>query len=253
MATFGQWLADQQERQDQIGSAARFWQAVTPGRISSPSGMIRHLERQVTADADDTAVKAAIEGIKAANDEYGRVQLTAQAEKAGLRVVRDAVPADVQQQAEQPSPDGFASTARPVFASAVPRGTAVAPGSYELVTDEQGKPQIAGRKLPHPEDAAARDHGAAVREQAVRVQHQLAGASRAGESQLDRIERKLDTVLAVLRGSGLQALAVEELSQAVVQAFEQAQDERVTALWLRRDGTFDWGQLHALADLAAGQ
>lgn len=45
MATFSNWVKDQLEREDSVGFFARYWDSVTPGRISSITGVGRHLEK----------------------------------------------------------------------------------------------------------------------------------------------------------------------------------------------------------------
>lgn len=45
MATFAAWVKEQEDRQDAVGYFASSWAALTPGRISTPGGIRRHLEK----------------------------------------------------------------------------------------------------------------------------------------------------------------------------------------------------------------
>jgi hypothetical protein len=76
MATFAQYVKAQVERDDSIGYFAKYWDKVSPGKISSVDGVGRHLD-QIQADlepSDDEKAKAqagaAIAGYKLAVKEY---------------------------------------------------------------------------------------------------------------------------------------------------------------------------------------
>lgn len=47
MATYRNWLSDQEEREDDIGWYARYWSRITPGRISAPAGVERYLREHI--------------------------------------------------------------------------------------------------------------------------------------------------------------------------------------------------------------
>ena len=90
MATFSQWLKDQESRPDEIGAAASAWGRLTPGRISSVSGIIRYMEHRLSEsgrgadDADVAVLTSVVEGIRKAADEYNRIQVRKEAERAGV-------------------------------------------------------------------------------------------------------------------------------------------------------------------------
>jgi hypothetical protein len=79
MTTFSMWLKRQGNREDAIGYISRYWEAATPGRISSVTGIKRHLE-QLSKDhneGDDeqakVAIAAALSGFGLAVKEYHQV------------------------------------------------------------------------------------------------------------------------------------------------------------------------------------
>jgi len=90
MATFSQWLKDQESRPDEIGKAAVSWSSLTPGRISSVLGIERYIERRLSehgpdADSEETRwLNDVLAGLRKAAEEYGRVQAHEQAVKAGV-------------------------------------------------------------------------------------------------------------------------------------------------------------------------
>jgi hypothetical protein len=62
MATFAQYAKAQVDRDDSIGYFAKYWDKVSPGKISSVPGIQRHLE-QIQADlagSDDERAKAQV-------------------------------------------------------------------------------------------------------------------------------------------------------------------------------------------------
>ena len=78
MSTFAAWLKEQAERQDATGHAARTWENITPGRISSVPGIQRYLEAEIesartrgVSQGGIDSLKLALDGIKAAAVEYG--------------------------------------------------------------------------------------------------------------------------------------------------------------------------------------
>jgi hypothetical protein len=76
MATFAQYVRAQVDRDDSIGYFAKYWQKVSPGKISSVDGVGRHLD-EIQADlasSDDEKAKAqvaaAIAGYRLTVKEY---------------------------------------------------------------------------------------------------------------------------------------------------------------------------------------
>jgi hypothetical protein len=74
VGTFRQWLSEQETRSDLVGWAARWWKETTPGKISSPTGIIRRLEMfadeaEPGSDVANNHKKAAA-GIRAAHAEW---------------------------------------------------------------------------------------------------------------------------------------------------------------------------------------
>lgn len=50
MTTFAGWLAEQFERQDQVGELARLWKGMSPGRVSSVPKVTEMLQAQAERD-----------------------------------------------------------------------------------------------------------------------------------------------------------------------------------------------------------
>jgi len=97
VSTFSQWLATQEDREDEAGWFAQYWKSVTPGRISSVTGTIRFLDSRLAdalaggvAEEDLADLRRALSAVRDAAADYGRDQLTDQAHRAGLRVIRPA-------------------------------------------------------------------------------------------------------------------------------------------------------------------
>jgi hypothetical protein len=97
VSTFSQWLDTQEDREDEAGWFAQYWKSVTPGRISSVTGTIRFLDSRLAdalaggvAEEDLADLRRALSAVRDAAADYGRDQLTDQAHRAGLRVIRPA-------------------------------------------------------------------------------------------------------------------------------------------------------------------
>jgi len=180
VSTFAQWLAAQEDRDDRTGWLARHWAGVTPGRISSVTGVMRHLERRLSdlqaADPGDDRVAAtelaeaarqaalAVEAAREGAAEYARSQLRAQAERAGLALL--------------PAPAGAADP------GAAPGDHRVASSGYRRAEAPQGDAEpisAPGAGDPVPGAAAAVQGGLAARE--------------AIEARLDRVESMLTRTL----------------------------------------------------------
>jgi hypothetical protein len=101
VATFGAWLDQQRERQDQVGSLARLW-AECEGerpRVYSLTGVTRFLEEHPGGELEDAG--AVVEAALAAAQEYrtGRQDLAARSQAA--MTGGDGDPAWRQQVSEQ--------------------------------------------------------------------------------------------------------------------------------------------------------
>jgi hypothetical protein len=129
VSTFSQWLDTQEDREDEAGWFAQYWKSVTPGRISSVTGTIRFLDSRLAdalaggvAEEDLADLRRALSAVRDAAADYGRDQLTDQAHRAGLRVIR---PAKAAQSAAEPvsapdaagdTPEGAGSLSEPTAA-----------------------------------------------------------------------------------------------------------------------------------------
>lgn len=141
MVTFTQWAKEQAERQDAVGYFARYWDSVTPGKISSIAGVRRHLDliehdRSVKGKPDDMAdaawdkaavsLDAARSGLALATAEYTRMRAVENAKAHGLELA-----------GEQPGH----LTVAPVedqFRTAIPQPQPLPPG-YGTRIDEGGQ------------------------------------------------------------------------------------------------------------------
>jgi hypothetical protein len=138
MATFSAWLTAQRERPDMVGDFSRFWESVTPGRISTPTGMRRHLDKVLatferTGDEDGLAqVSAALKGFNVAVDSYHREQALENAIETGA----------------VPRPDADASAARYGY-------TPDESGAGRTTPDNAGQPDNPGPDGPASDDLAA--------------------------------------------------------------------------------------------------
>lgn len=171
MSTFSAWLTAQRERPDMVGDFSRFWESVTPGRISTPTGMKRHLDK--VRDSFDgmhdenglAQVNAAFKGFAVAVESYHREQALENAIETG------AVPRPAPDNAGQPDNlvtsvnDSYEQAARladeavaeaartadrlqQAFSSGEPdiHPNHQLPGEFELRT-EDGKPGIRRKKV----------------------------------------------------------------------------------------------------------
>lgn len=149
MPTFSNWVAEQSHRDDAVGYFANYWSRVTPGRISSITGIGRHLDKLDAAyrDSDDEKGKAALgaarSGYELAVKDYHKAEATANAVRTGA--LTDRVP-DVPASALQDAPGPYPGERDP-FEDRQP---------YELAADAAGLPQIrrAGRDAPDDRLAA---------------------------------------------------------------------------------------------------
>jgi hypothetical protein len=213
MATFASWLKGQVSRGDEIGYAAKYWESVTPGKISAVTGVEKYL-RQIKADYETqpegmeeaawlhgrAQVDAALSGLKFAVDEYHKQQALEVAQAAGAVPKLASVP-----DPEPPADPGPEMVTPDQLAQAHERATAAHPVERGLAGS--GK----DLRITAPQDTVWSDPLAAA------------------PSQLDRIEAKLDAI-------GVQ-------NEIILQFIEE--------LFGRVRAEIDWDALAAMADYAA--
>jgi hypothetical protein len=97
VSTFSQWLGTQEDREDEAGWFAQYWKSVTPGRVSSVTGIIRFLDKRLAdalassvAEEDLADLRRALSAVRDVAADYGQDQLADQAHRAGLRLIRPA-------------------------------------------------------------------------------------------------------------------------------------------------------------------
>jgi hypothetical protein len=236
MATFSQWLKLQEGRQDETGSAARYWAQVTPGRISGVTGIIRHLEKhlgelgtpglagnQALANAE-----AALAGIRSAVDEYGRDSIAEQARKAGVLAL--VPPAGPESDAEPPLAPGEVREYPPGTRTAV---IGHAPGSPYA---GRSAPGTVTRETPGPDRASGYWQGQREDDAADAAAARKARASiEAGEQivpweQVRAESRSRHPSEIVARSPTMEALARIEHKQDVLQESVNALLEAVNLL-----------------------
>jgi hypothetical protein len=105
MTTFANWIKAQEHRDDSVGYFARYWDAVTPGRISTPSGVERQLLKIEDATPEDAvkeqaAIGAALAGFKIAVGDYHKDQALSNAVASG--VLSDRIPREEPPVAQEP-------------------------------------------------------------------------------------------------------------------------------------------------------
>lgn len=96
VTTFAGWLKGQVSRGDAVGYAAKYWESVTPGKISAVSGIEKHLGKiqadyEVQPEGMEEAawlhgkaqIDAALSGLKFAVDEYHQAQALEVAQATG--------------------------------------------------------------------------------------------------------------------------------------------------------------------------
>lgn len=115
MVTFTQWTKNQVERNDAVGYFAKYWNDVTPGKISSIAGVRKHLEtiehdRTAHGKPDDmaepawerakVALGAAKSGLELAVAEYTRMRAVENAQAHGLALASPELPSGPPQPAD---------------------------------------------------------------------------------------------------------------------------------------------------------
>jgi hypothetical protein len=127
VSTFNQWLETQDDREDEIGWFAAYWRQVTPGRVSSVTGIIRRLEHMLAdglaaslAEEDLVDLRRALSTVRDAAAEYGQDQLVDQGRRAGLRVIKPARAPQGDAEAI-PAPDAGQDTPEPAAAVSGPQ------------------------------------------------------------------------------------------------------------------------------------
>lgn len=153
MATFAAWVKAQDRRDDAVGNFARYWEQVTPGRISTPTGMERHLQSvdaSLAASGDERgriALAAALSGYHLAVKEYHQAEALDNAVRTGAIARPEAHVGEQQPQPQQPQqPD---DEARDALSALLPRADVPpAPGSYS-VPAVQPDDSPAGRLKEH--------------------------------------------------------------------------------------------------------
>jgi hypothetical protein len=89
MATFAAWVKAQDQRDDAVGNFARYWEQVSPGRISTPTGIERHLAalgESLAVSGDERgriALGAAVSGYHLAVKEYHQSEALDNAVRTG--------------------------------------------------------------------------------------------------------------------------------------------------------------------------
>lgn len=107
MVTFTQWAKGQADRQDAVGYFTRYWDSVTPGKISSVVGVRRFLEtiehdRKTRGKPDEmsdaawdkagVSLEAAKSGLELAVAEYTRMRAVENANAHGLQLAPEQPP-----------------------------------------------------------------------------------------------------------------------------------------------------------------
>jgi hypothetical protein len=144
MGTYRAWLSEQEGRQDMAGWYARYWTKVTPGRISSPSGIESALARRL---------KELIEADPNANtlDEGENVSHCRYAIEAHPQVLAEYHGREKATDGPQPNADGLATvTPLPVVqqgtvqpGATFPQPQDVASGIVQVVSDPAQQPGTA--------------------------------------------------------------------------------------------------------------
>lgn len=128
MATFSQWLKTQGDRDDAVGHFSRYWDSVTPGKISSVSGMQRHLEKIAKSyeeaesgtgqeSRENVQVKTALSSLPLAVKDYHRAEARENAIKTGAMGPDAQVTGGEGGAGEPAGPDGAGVTRNGVFPS----------------------------------------------------------------------------------------------------------------------------------------
>lgn len=163
MATFAQWVKDQQERDDQVGYFARYFAEVTPGKVSTPTGILRVLNQvrdRSVAESDEkslTRADAAITGYNLAVPEYQKDQALRQAIAAGAIPDPAAQPDDAPAQPDITAQAALAGDGRivPVLEQvANPDPSSPAGRLKALANNAAG--QVVPTRLSQPDDRLAR-------------------------------------------------------------------------------------------------
>lgn len=107
MATFRVWLEAQEGRDDQVGYFARYWAQHSPGRISTPSGMqktmnkfaqdISAMDDGIEKERADVNLKAALVGLGLALKDYHKDEAVDHALATG------ASPEDLAREPDKPA------------------------------------------------------------------------------------------------------------------------------------------------------
>jgi hypothetical protein len=211
MATFANWLNNQLTRDDAVGYIAKYWHQASPGRVSAVSGVEKHL-RKIEADYEiqpegmeeaawqrgRASIAAALAGFKFAVTEYHQEQSLEVARETGaLPPKLVAVPEPPQEQDPE-----------------------LVPESHQRVTAHPAERGLAGSGKDLHITGKRRELAFAAAEPLTR----LGPLDTQEPSQLDRIEAKLDDIIALL-AAPLAALYDEP--------------------------EIDWDELAAMADYAA--
>ena len=118
MATFAQWVKGQLDRDDSIGYFAKYWDSASPGKISSISGVGKHLE-QIKAEYEtqpdgmaepawqraQAAVAAALGGYHLAVTEYEKLENAAGNEEYRHAGITPGVPHPGRRKDAAPRPE----------------------------------------------------------------------------------------------------------------------------------------------------
>jgi hypothetical protein len=239
MATFSQWLKLQEGRQDETGSAARYWAQVTPGRISGVTGIIRHLEKLASEDPGQDGAKAldrqyaetALAGIRSAVDEYGRDSITEQARKAGvLALVPPAGPESDAEEPERPMP-----RLERTLASGSPGGPYAGRSAPGTVTREQAE-----SVARHPSEMIARSP---TMEAFARIEHKQDVLQESVNALLEAVNL-LVSELPTERNAPLTALAEAARRESVAAIVDRA--------YQNEDGSFSFLALWQAAQAGTG-
>jgi hypothetical protein len=209
VSTFSQWLATQEDREDEAGWFAQYWKSVTPGRVSSVTGVIRHLDQRLAdalagavAEEDLADLRRALSAVRDAAAGYGQDQLADQAQRAGLRVIRPARAAEPDLGEPSPALQAAARAAR----------TAAEPVSAPV---EAGDTPEAAESLPGP----ARRLDRIEADLAVASNHAMRtdAAVQALAEQMARMTERQDKIIELLS-----ALVFPENAHGSVEAIRRA-------------------------------
>ena len=214
MATFSQWVKLQEPRDDAVGFFARYWDAVTPGKISSVAGVRRYLDKLAaqiadsggTEESERAGVKhgAALSGLELAVTEYN------QAETRDLAIRQGVLPDPA---VEAPPASGYTGW---------PQGT------LALLAEQQGS--LLSLLAKYAESASA-------------WRSEARSAISVLDRQLAEVQRQLREVRELLGGDGGRAALAAQAAREEWHPVQERQD--VPGAYL------DFESLFAMADHAA--